>query len=137
VLDALSDKWIISLAAPDVAYVVNGGAPPTKSMIASVYRALRTLEAAGKVVCLKGKWVLASRRKEAERARGKMHGRKGAKSTVQYKKQQSLELIAKILGMLGSSHDGEVLAAARRAEAKRLELGLSWKAIVCGQGNAD
>jgi hypothetical protein len=32
--------------------------------------------------------------------------------------------------MLGSSEDGEVLAAARKAEAKRMELGLSWETII-------
>jgi hypothetical protein len=41
-------------------------------------------------------------------------------------------LLSKILGMLGSSEDGEVLAAAKMAEAKRVELGLSWEAIIMG-----
>ena len=43
-----------------------------------------------------------------------------------------LELMVKILGMLGSAHDGEVLAAARRAEEQRLKLGSSWEQIICG-----
>jgi hypothetical protein len=34
--------------------------------------------------------------------------------------------------MLGSSQDGEVLAAAKKAEAKRVELGLSWDDIILG-----
>jgi ribosomal protein L40E len=36
------------------------------------------------------------------------------------------ERIAKILGMLGSDHDGEALAAARRAETARVRLGVTW-----------
>ena len=47
-----------------------------------------------------------------------------------------LELMVKILGMLGSAHDGEVLAAARRAEEQRLKLGSSWEQIIGGH-NAD
>src|SRR5947207_668908 len=38
--------------------------------------------------------------------------------------------LAKLLGMLGSSHDGEALAAARRAERLRVDAGLTWAEIV-------
>src|SRR5437660_419876 len=38
--------------------------------------------------------------------------------------------LAKLLGMLGSSHDGEALAAARQAERLRAEAGLTWTEIV-------
>jgi hypothetical protein len=34
--------------------------------------------------------------------------------------------LAKILGMLGSSHDGEVLSAARRVEKLRQKMGKTW-----------
>jgi hypothetical protein len=38
--------------------------------------------------------------------------------------------LARVLGMLGSSHDGEALAAARQAERLRAEAGLSWGEIL-------
>jgi hypothetical protein len=82
------------------------------------------LEAVGKVVRIEGKWVLATRQREARNYnRRKQH----APATPQ---DGRLRLLSKILGMLGSSEDGEVLAAARKAEAKRMELGLSWETII-------
>ena len=38
--------------------------------------------------------------------------------------------IAKILGMLGSAHEGERLAAAAMAEKERQRLGLSWEQLI-------
>jgi hypothetical protein len=38
--------------------------------------------------------------------------------------------LARVLGMLGSGHDGEVLAAARQAERLRAEAGLTWFDII-------
>lgn len=38
--------------------------------------------------------------------------------------------LARVLGMLGSAHDGEALAAARQAERLRAEAGLTWNEIV-------
>ena len=38
--------------------------------------------------------------------------------------------LAKVLGMLGSSHHGEVVAAARQAERIRSSLGLLWHDIM-------
>lgn len=124
VLDALSDKLIVTLSTLDLAHIVNGGVR-SRSMIASVHRALRTLEAVGKVVRLDGRWALASRQREARSYRY----RKQPESPLQQRNER-LKLISKILGMLGSSQDGEVLAAAKRAEAKRVELGLSWDDII-------
>src|SRR5437762_1794476 len=40
------------------------------------------------------------------------------------------ERLARVLGMLGSAHDGEVLAAARQAERLRVDAGLTWPEIV-------
>src|SRR5438874_13522160 len=40
------------------------------------------------------------------------------------------ERLAKLLGMMGSAHDGEVVAAARQAERLRAEAGLTWVDIV-------
>jgi hypothetical protein len=38
--------------------------------------------------------------------------------------------LSKLLGMLGSAHEGEVVAAARQAERLRAEAGLTWGEIV-------
>jgi hypothetical protein len=38
--------------------------------------------------------------------------------------------LAKLLGMLGSDHDGEILAAARQAERLRSEARLTWADIL-------
>ena len=38
--------------------------------------------------------------------------------------------LARVLGMLGSAHDGEALAAARQAERLRADAGLTWADIV-------
>jgi hypothetical protein len=38
--------------------------------------------------------------------------------------------LAKILGMLGSAHDGEVIAAARQAERIRREAGATWRELL-------
>ena len=38
--------------------------------------------------------------------------------------------LAKLLGMMGSAHDGEVVAAARQAERMRAEAGLTWQQIM-------
>ena len=38
--------------------------------------------------------------------------------------------IAKLLGMCGSAHDGEVLNAARKADALVREHGLTWPSII-------
>jgi hypothetical protein len=40
--------------------------------------------------------------------------------------------LVKILGMLGSSHDGEVVAAARRAQAYLVQHKLRWSDVVAG-----
>src|SRR5947207_6671053 len=38
--------------------------------------------------------------------------------------------LAKLLGMMGSAHDGEVVAAARQAERLRADAGLTWPEIL-------
>src|SRR3954447_13797385 len=40
------------------------------------------------------------------------------------------ERLAKLLGLMGSAHDGEVVAAARQAERLRAEAGLTWQQIM-------
>ncbi|MEH6952938.1 hypothetical protein V4R08_17020 (plasmid) [Nitrobacter sp. NHB1] len=79
----------------------------------------------GKVVRVEGKWVLATRQREA-----RSHNRKKRHQGPVAHQNERLKLLSKILGMLGSSEDGEVLVDARKAEAKRMELGLSWETII-------
>jgi hypothetical protein len=45
--------------------------------------------------------------------------------------------LAIVLGMAGSAHDGEALAAARRAEALRARAGLTWADVLGVQPAAD
>jgi hypothetical protein len=39
--------------------------------------------------------------------------------------------LAKVLGMMGSAHDGEVVAAARRADAMIRNASLTWQGVIC------
>ena len=123
VLDVLSDELILAHSTIDLAQAINHGVR-SRSMIASVHRAMRTLESVGKVVRIDGKWVLATRQREA-----RSNNRRKQHEPVKPQNER-LKLLSKILGMLGSSEDGEVLAAARKAEGKRVELGLSWEMII-------
>ncbi|MFI4986206.1 MAG: hypothetical protein ACHQF3_02095 [Alphaproteobacteria bacterium] len=43
---------------------------------------------------------------------------------------ETKERLAAILGMLGSAHDGEILAAAKSAEAERKRLGATWQELL-------
>jgi hypothetical protein len=43
---------------------------------------------------------------------------------------KEITTLARLLGMLGSTHDNEVLVAARKAEALRRKLGLTWTALL-------
>lgn len=47
------------------------------------------------------------------------------------------ERIARVLGMLGSDHDGEVLAAARQAERLRRAARLTWPELIAGTPTPD
>lgn len=44
--------------------------------------------------------------------------------------------LAKVLGLLGSAHDGEVLAAAQQAEQMRRAAALTWQEIISAPGAA-
>ena len=41
-----------------------------------------------------------------------------------------LRRLARVCGLLGSEHDGEVLAAARQAEKIRKKLGVTWEELL-------
>lgn len=161
ILDCLSRKWP-TLSVVEIACFVYGadlspGDDPTKSMLASTRRALGKLQDADLVVRLRlvddadrvtFQWASVAKRKseqkrEEAKARAGAHSRQRSNDRADQrsgshrrKATTGLELMVKILGMLGSAHDGEVLAAARRAEEQRLKLGSSWEQIIRGH-NAD
>ena len=157
ILDCLCRKWP-TLSVVEIACFVYGadlspGDDPTNSMLASTRRALGKLQEAGLVVRLRlvddadrvtFQWASVAKR-NADRKREEAKAKAGAQSRQRsndrahqhsgarrQKATTGLELMVKILGMLGSAHDGEVLAAARRAEEQRLKLGSSWEQIICG-----
>jgi hypothetical protein len=43
---------------------------------------------------------------------------------------QAADRLAKLLGMIGSHHDGEALAAARKAHQCLHQLGLTWRDVI-------
>ena len=43
---------------------------------------------------------------------------------------QAADRLAKLLGMIGSQHDGEALAAARKAHQCLHQLGLTWRDVI-------
>jgi len=73
----------------------------------------------------------AEARAKRDHFRSKIHetvfGGRGRKVEMDAKTRETL---VKALGMLGSEHDGEVLAAARMVEKVRRKLGVTWDQII-------
>jgi hypothetical protein len=71
-------------------------------------------------------------RKRALRAAVKMSGCAMPVGTVERPAAGRLDRdrLACVLGLLGSRHDGEVLAAARAAERMRRAAGLTWREVI-------
>lgn len=66
-----------------------------------------------------------------ERARARKEAKKKEASRLsRIRENGDLSVLAKILGMLGSEHDGEALTAARRAEDQRRKLGMTWAELL-------
>ena len=117
---------------------------------ASVCRALRSLERKGVLVSkLRPDWQLGEGRKTLwqlagdAKAQAEREAKKRAKAERERAKQQTrieeqaeldaggflataVAKLAKVLGLLSSDQDHEVVAAARQAEAIREKLGLPW-----------
>jgi hypothetical protein len=106
-----------------------------KKLVQRVFRGVRGQE------CAQWAAVAAVKRKREERRRKKA----GFQSEQDRKEQEArtrrvqaalfgnvdpvgpaAETLAKLLGMLGSAHDGEVLAAALKAEETRKKTGKTW-----------
>jgi hypothetical protein len=60
----------------------------------------------------------------------KMPGRNMPDGGVERRPGLDRSRLGRILGLLGSNHDGEALAAARMAERMRRDAGLTWPEIV-------
>jgi predicted Zn-ribbon and HTH transcriptional regulator len=117
----------------------------TPATAVAVRRALGSLERKGFMVRVKPDWPTAARvawelsdvEKRAERAR-KRRDRK-AEADMDSVREEIAALnaettekdrLAKLLGMLGSHYDGEVLSAARLVEAERKHIGKTWADIL-------
>jgi hypothetical protein len=157
IMGCLSQKWP-SMSTLNIAHFIfydeiAEGDAPTLSMLASTRRALSSLQTAGLVIRLslvddagrsKIEWATVARRSQEQnkeeanaragaKSRERSHQRNDARLRAKRRSSSSgLTLLSKILGMMGSSHDGEVLAAAKRAESYRAQLGISWEQIICG-----
>jgi hypothetical protein len=68
-------------------------------------------------------------REEARRARGRASWERWTGGAAEIH-SSSRTLLVKALGMLGSDHDGEILAAARTAEQQRRKLNLTWDELI-------
>jgi hypothetical protein len=103
----------------------------------SVRRALRKLAARGQVASVSSNlmiklWCQAAAEKK-QQAREQAKRQKQQRERVQREDdarraaaQGDRDKLAKILAMLSSPYDNEVLTAARRAERQRKRMGLSW-----------
>jgi hypothetical protein len=134
------------------------GRQNTPAIEASVRRALKTLKRKRLIVQNEHKqWMGADdaqerkRRDDRERARRENEARQEAREEQERKEWRKSRYrfangfagaapkgapvantakLAKLLGILGSGHDGEVLAAARKVEAERMRLGQSWEELL-------
>lgn len=119
----------------------------------SVRRALKRLEAKGVVAPLPGRyrrsiiWILTKTAKdEARRERRRERDRARRAEQKSQTRQESEDVrmtwqhhldrsrntarLERLLGMLGSAHEGEVLNAALLVEKERRHLGKTWKEIL-------
>jgi hypothetical protein len=126
----------------------------TATALASVRRALGRLIAVGQIIQLPpvigmpnfyGLAVSEKRHQARQRAKARQQAREredreraaryhaGLGVAPQERLPETLagrDKLAKILGLLGSDKDGEVLAAARRAEQQRKKMALSWAELL-------
>lgn len=136
------------LTATKIAWWVSGQAAPTPALTVSVRRALATLARKGLLVRDGREWMSAAvarraeeqRQREAERA-AREKAEQEPRASAEEPRQRTplggattpgagIDRLVKVLSMLGSDHDGEVLAAARQAEALRRRLGIGWDMLI-------
>jgi hypothetical protein len=117
---------------------------PSPAMSISVRRALAGLvkdEMAGRIfdyrlrvwhwLSIENYRVFRKREESSERTRARKESKKREASRLaRIEESRGISVLAKILGMLGSEHDGEALTAARRAEDQRRKLGMTWAELL-------
>lgn len=122
--------------------------PVSRALDASVRRALAALKTKGIVIQDDARaWMLAEnyrRENEAARRRQRRERAKAREKSSQdyqagdggfdiadmFTPSPEVQRLARLLGMLGSDHDGEVLSAARHAEALRKKIGKDWLTLL-------
>ena len=112
----------------------------TKAQLVSVRRALRSLERKGlarRIMRQSGRQaaLCKSPKRKSERIGEKDSSREhGVNSHLVLRDQcepfGGASKRSAILGMMGSAHEGEILAAAHKAEALRRKLGKTWREIL-------
>jgi len=109
-------------------------AQPTQTLEACVRRALASLRRKGLVVQDENKqWrSVEAQAREKRRARREFREDEAFEKELLERartaeRQSPTRVLIKLLGMLGSDHDGEALAAARKVEAERTRLGKTWE----------
>jgi hypothetical protein len=132
-------KSVAGTAAPD--FVVSD------ALRSSINRALRKLARSGLIyeydrLGPTKYWALVAN-KEKKRRRSREQARQERyeealreaqrRAEAQRQKTDATAQLKKVLGMLGSDHDGEVLTAARQAEAIRRKLKLTWDELLTGK----
>lgn len=139
------------LDAGELARHIFGVSVPSKAQLVSVRRALRSLQRKGIVDRgtepsgrRSAMWMLREDKTQFARnarRRNRYHQRRQGqreeaervfREMFERKPAPDLAKMAKILAMLGSSHEGEVLNAARKAEDLRRRLGVTWDALLGG-----
>ena len=138
------------LRPAQIAFEIAGRTEPTVALAASVRRALTGLRKKGRLVSVMGDWMLAEtwqwRREQRERgdelARRRETQEPSEERAVDERTREDGEFdnqidyrvegrrLSKILALLGSPHEGEVLNAARHAEQIRRRLRLSWEEMI-------
>lgn len=146
------------LRPSQIALEIAGSAEPTDALRASVGRALTSLRRKGQLVRMMGDWVLAETSRRAEMQRAHEEDLRKRREAQERREERTLEgrvpvddgadltpdsavdgpvdyriegrRLIKILALLGSPHEGEVLNAARQAEQVRRRLRLSWQELI-------
>ena len=137
-----------ALTAAEIARMIGGADEPTTAALVSTRRALYGLVSEGLVVRLpryygrhKATWSLKTAAARNQARQGWQHQRLWQDEEDERRLHAAFEAapenlsaaktrIAKVLGMLGSGHEPEVLAAAQLAESERARTGKTWAELL-------
>lgn len=131
------------LPAAQITSMIAGTAEPTPALAASVRRALGSLRQKGRLVQVEGRnWTLVEKWQRSEKLREREEERRREEKATAHEApwteveegcldyQTAGRRLAKVLALLASPHDGEVISAARQAERIRRRLQLSWEEVI-------